>query len=328
MTLSVNPLGCSPMAMRAIRSITIQDVSTYPDQSDLLRALTIRFRVRKNMILLGIGSEQLIKLVCQTFLRTGDTVFVEQGSFFLFSKEPELFGNRVILFDLNTTPKPANRPSLLFLANPTTPGGEDRSDAEILTGVDRINPKIVVIDEANGELRSTTFISRLRQRNNLIVLRTFSKTLGLAGLRVGMAFGNQKRISKMSAFQQPFPVSSIGLVAAKAALRDRAFVKKTTAFFDSERAFLTRALQKRGFGVSLSVTNNLFVSRCDAQSIISELQKSGTSVIDGTFFPGCRKSGFRISLRDKQTNRKFLKAIDKALSCLNKKNLLPSKEVL
>lgn len=328
MTLSVNPLGCSPMAMRAIRSIPMTDVSTYPEQSNLLRALAARFRVRTDMILLGIGSEQLIKLTCQTFLRAGDTVFVERGSFFLFSKEPALLGNPVTLFNLTTPPKPVNRPTLLFLANPTTPGGEDRSDTKILTAIDRINPKIVVIDEANGELRSRTFISKLKTRNNLVVLRTFSKTLGLAGLRVGMAFGSQNLISKMSDFQQPFPVSSIGLIAAQAALRDTSFIKKTTGFFDAERASLTTELKKRGFGVSQSVTNNLFISRPDSISIILELQKNGVSVIDGTFFPGCKTVGFRISLRNRKTNRKFLKALDKALSCLNKWNLLPSKEVL
>jgi histidinol-phosphate aminotransferase len=139
-----------------------------------------------------------------------------------------------------------------------------------------------------------------------------------------MALGNAKRIAEINEFQQPFPVSSVALIAAEAALKDTAFLRATKQFIASERSFLTKALTKRGFQVSQSITNNLFVSRADNQKIILALAAKDVSVIDGTFFPDNKLVGFRISLRDKKTNRTFLARLDEALACLTPNKLLRS----
>ncbi len=324
MTLSVNPLGCSPRALRALRTVSMKQIQTYPDQMPLLTRIAKTFGVRINNILLGVGSEQLIKLISSALLSRGSTVAIESGSFFLFSKEPILAGATPMFFDFDNPPKPRERPDMLFIANPTTPGGLDRTNRDILNVIDTINPKIAVVDEANGEFRNDSLISELPTRPNLIVLRTFSKALGLAGLRIGMALGNAKRIAEINEFQQPFPVSSVALIAAEAALKDTAFLRATKQFIASERSFLTKALTKRGFQVSQSITNNLFVSRADNQKIILALAAKDVSVIDGTFFPDNKLVGFRISLRDKKTNRTFLARLDEALACLTPNKLLRS----
>ncbi len=328
MTVSVNPLGCSPRALQALNSMSTADVSTYPDQKRLLSSLAVRYDMRPDMILLGIGSEQLIKLVCQTFLKRQDTAFVESGSFFLFSREPKILGARVVFFDFNNAKRFRKRPTLLFLANPTTPAGINRTNEEILQVIDLVNPMIAVVDEANGEFRNGSLISDIRKRRNLVVLRTFSKTLGLAGLRIGMAFGNSDVISRMGELQQPFPVTSAALAAAEAALDDISFTRKTIRFVKAERAFLTKELITRGFSVSPSVTNNLFISGKNIKKVICELENRGVSVIDGAYFPGNTQPGFRISLRDRRTNRKFLSKVDEVLACMGQNKLIGSKEIL
>lgn len=328
MTLSVNPLGCSPRALKAIRSVSMKDIRTYPDQAPLLGLIANTFGVRPDNILLGVGSEQLIKLASAAFLSRGTTAVVESGSFFLFSREPILMGAKTVFFDITNPPTLRRKPDILFIANPTTPGGLSRTNRDILRVIDAIQPKIAVIDEANGEFRSDTLISELSKRRNLIVLRTFSKALGLAGLRIGVAFGNAKIIAAMSELQQPFPVSSVALRAAEAALRDTKFLEKTKQFIASERAFLTDELTKRGFRVSSSITNNLFVSRADNKQIVQALALKDVSVIDGAFFPDNTSVGFRISLRDKKTNRKFLARLDEVLACLAPNKLLRSKEAI
>lgn len=328
MTLSVNPLGCSPRALRALRSMNIKSIRTYPDQASLKTAVAKTFNVNTDNILLGVGSEQLIKLVSCAFLSRGTTAAIESGSFFLFSREPLLAGATNVFFDFKNPPTLRRKPDILFIANPTTPGGLDRTNADILRVIEIIKPKIAVIDEANGEFRSDTLISELPKRPNLVVLRTFSKALGLAGLRIGMAFGSAKNIAAMGEFQQPFPVSSVALIAAEAALRDTAFLQRTKQFIAAERGFLTGELIKRGFRVSPSITNNLFVSRADNKQIIRALAAKDVSVIDGTFFPDNQQRGFRISLRDKKTNRKFLARLDEVLACLAPNKLLRSKEAI
>lgn len=328
MTVSVNPLGCSPRALRAVRLASMDDIRTYPDASPLLSALAGAFGISPDCICLGAGSEQLIKLVSQTFLAPGDTVVVESGSFFLFSREPELTGATVLYRNFSLPQLRMKKPSLLFLANPTTPGGINRSNEQLLAILDGIRPAVAIIDEANGEFRSDSMISEITRRDNIIVLRTFSKGWGLAGLRIGFAAGSPRLIAKLNERQQPFPVTSLAIAAAVASLSDTRFLAKTVAFTASERKFLTAALGKRGFDVSPSVTGNLYVSRPDSKRVIRELERRGVSVIDGTYFPGMQDPGFRISLRDKLTNRKFLAALDQSLACLNRKKLIPSKEDL
>lgn len=328
MTLSVNPLGCSPRVLRAARRVNMKDICLYPDQSALLQRLASNLRVRNGNILLGTGSEQLIKLACLTFLQGGGTAAVEAGSFFLFSREPMLTKADTVFFDFDLPRKLRSKPDLLFIANPTTPGGCDRSSSDIVRIIDSLSPKIAVIDEANGEFGTSPLIPEIAKRPNLIVLRTFSKALGLAGLRIGMAVGNTQAITNMSKFQQPFPVSSVALRAAEAALNDTVFLRKTTRFVTRERKFLTDELVKRGLRVSPSVTNNLFITGKNIRRIIRLLAEKNVSVIDGTFFPKNMQPGFRILLRDKKTNRAFLARLDEVLACLTPNKLLRSKEVV
>lgn len=328
MTLSVNPLGCSPRALKALRSMSMKSIRTYPNQTPLVKLIAASFTTDTDNVLLGVGSEQLIKLVCTAFLTRGSIAAIESGSFFLFSREPLLVGAKTVFFDFATPTRFRRRPDVLFIANPTTPGGLDRSNRDILRVMDSINPKIAVIDEANGEFRDDSLISEIPARPNLIVLRTFSKALGLAGLRIGVALGSAKNIGVMSEFQQPFPVSSVALIAAEASLGDTAFLRTTKQFIAKEREFLTDALIKRGFGVSPSVTNNLFVTRTDSKKIVRALAAKEVSVIDGSFFPNNNQRGFRISLRDKRTNRKFLARLDEVLACLTPNKLLGSEEAI
>lgn len=328
MSLSTNPLGCSPRALAAIQTIDPAVLSDYPDTSRLISLLSQQYMIPANCIVLGNGSEQLIKVVSQACVRTKSRVVVERGSFFLFTAEPLLVNASVSYVRLGEKLPATKRPDLLFLANPTTPGGVDRTITELSHFIDTINARVTVVDEANGELGASSFIPLVQKYNSLIVLRTFSKTLGLAGLRIGYAITNPTLAQRIRRFQQPFPVSGIACIAASEALVDRDFIRRSSRFIKKESSFLITALRARRFDVSDSVTNNLYVSRRDNAAILRILNTLGVSVIDGTYFPGNSIPGFRISLRDKKTNRLFIRKLDEALSCLNDINLLPSKEDL
>lgn len=328
LTISVNPLGCSPCALEAVRTLSATDLSQYPDPEPLIAALYEKFALPKGSVIPGVGSEQLIKLISLTFLRPGDTAAVEAGSFFLFSKEPKIAGARVRFVPLTKAAQLRKKPKLLFLANPTTPAGTDRTNAELLRAIDRIQPEIAVIDEANGEFRNDSSVKEIRNRKNIIVLRTFSKTIGLAGLRIGFAAGPKRLISQLRQRQQPFPITTPALRAAQAALADTAFLENSIAFINRERNRIVRELNNRGIQTVPSVTNNLFVLRPDAGIMVRELATLGVGVIDGSFFPKNTTPGFRISLRDRKTNSAFLRAIDEILACRRSKKLLRSKEVV
>ena len=326
LTLSVNPLGCSPRVLKALSLISMDDIATYPNQTEVMTLLGKQFNIDKTNLLLGSGSEQLIKLIAQTFCLKKSRVVVESGSFALFTKEFLLAGAQV-QYALLEEMLVMKKPNIIILANPKTPTGEV-IDIKILRKLAiHLAPNLLVIDEANGEFLKKSFISEATKLPNVLILRTLSKAIGLAGLRIGFVVGSHSLIEKLTNVQQPFPVSQISLKLAAVAIKDKRFIDKTKKFIETERSFLTRQLKKRKIPVSKSMTNNLFIKVPNATNVIKELAKRGVSVIDSSFFPDMETSGFRISLKDKKTNRLFLKNLDLALACIDKNKLLPSKEI-
>ncbi|MDO8451777.1 MAG: histidinol-phosphate transaminase, partial [bacterium] len=303
--------------LRELKHLTMEDISSYPKTDRLVRKLAERFNVPTTNILIGTGSEQLIKLITQTFLDPRDRVLIERGSFGLFTKESLLANATVSFFTLARPPKSKAR--LGFIANPKTPTGELITQKTIKTMRQRLTPGILVVDEANGELIDETSIPDAIRSSNMLVLRTLSKAFGLAGLRIGFVIGPTVLLNILQEAQQPFAVSQIAIRLGAAALTDTRFIKKTRSFITRERLFLQTELRSRGLTVSDSVTNNLFILSPQTDKIILELTKRGVSVINGTFFPGMQTPGFRISLKDRKTNRLFLKKLDESLACINKK---------
>lgn len=323
LTLSVNPLGCSPRALQALRTLNMRDLNAYPDSTVLIQKIAKKCKVKPENVLLGNGSEQLIKLIAQTFIQPNDTVCIEKGSFGLFSKESLLAKGNVQLKDLKNITN--SKPRVIFIANPKTPTGELIPQTTIKS-IQKSASGIFVLDEANGEFINETAIPLAIKSKNMVVLRTFSKAFGLAGLRIGCVIGPTPLINKLATAQQPFPVSQVAIKLALVALSDDKFIAKTISFIANERKFLQQKLEKRGLTVSRSVTNNLFIEFANARELINELNRLGVSVINGTFFPRMTRSGFRISIKTRKINRLFLQKLDVALACLESKNLLRSKE--
>lgn len=323
LSLSENPLGCSPLVAKLMKNISINDVNRYPDTSRLVQKIAEKFGIKQSQILLGCGSEQLIKLICQTFLQKNDAALVQRGSFSLFTKECLLTRAKVKFFQPNKTTSIGNA-RLIFICNPNNPTGEILDPVIIDTIINQAVNSIVVIDEAIGEFIKETFIPKVIKKKNCIVLRTFSKAFGLAGLRVGFAIGNTNLIKKLRITQQPFPVSSIACKLALSALEDEVFINKTINFIKKERLFLISELNKRKLMTSDSITNNIFVETPFADKLIPKLNRLGMSIVPASGFPGMKRPGFRICIKNKRTNRLFISQLDKALSCIRSKNLITS----
>lgn len=314
MTLSENPLGCSPLVIKALKNIKMSEISNYPNTNFLISKISKVFKVPNNSIVVGTGSEELIKLICQTFLRPNDLVLVQSNSFPLFTKESLLTKARVKQLDLNKIK--TIRSKLIFLCNPNNPTGE-AIDQRIINSVITKNIKsVVVVDEANIDFtKIKSLIQETRINKNLIVLRTLSKAMGLAGLRVGFAVASPKLISKLSLNQTCFPISSVAIKAALISLTDKVFLTETNKLIIKERKFLVKQIIKNGLDITNSLTNNLFIKTDNRDCIISKLNKQGVSVVSNDFYPFSNEKGFRIAIRDRKTNRKFIEKLDKAISC-------------
>ena len=207
---------------------------------------------------------------------------------------------------------------LIIVCNPNNPTGKSLKPVMLLDFIKSVKPIPVLVDEANIEFGGKSIIRTVKRNINLLVLRTFSKAYGLAGLRIGFLAGPNNLITRLKQFSQPFPLNSFVEQAAITALEDQDFLEKTKNFMTEEREFLTSELRKRNFTVFESEANNLLVKVnsifSSATRFVQFLNKNEVSVVNGKSFRGLGDSFIRISPRRRKTNRLFLKTIDKILS--------------
>ncbi|MFZ0520533.1 MAG: histidinol-phosphate transaminase [Candidatus Acidiferrales bacterium] len=256
-----NPLGPSPLAMAAAQK-ALADTHRYPDATGLplCEALAKKHAVSTDNIILGAGSTELIDLAARITLRPGDCGVTSHGSFLLYSLAIRAAGARLLeiplrnyAYDLDAIAR--NLPpesKIVYLANPNNPTGTMFTADEFDAFLARVpHHVLVIIDEAYFEYVQRTDYSRsiavAQKRPNVIVLRTFSKVYGLAGLRIGYGIGPANLLEKMNNLRGPFSTSGVAQAAALAALEDHEHVRRS---IESNRAGLAQLVA--GFN-SLSI---------------------------------------------------------------------------
>jgi len=331
LSLSENPLGCSPKVSMAIKQLTQADFFDYPDPdcSQLKKVIAKRFQIEVGSIFVANGSEAVIKLLPQILLKPGGEVIIPKLTFPMFSIASEISNGRIISSEMTPNldidledikSKVTENTKLIFLCNPNNPTGRIIPKKKVVDFV-KSTTATVVVDEANIEFGGTTVIREVKKFKNLVVLRTFSKGFGLAGFRIGFCVAGKEAIQLLEQASQPFPVSTVAEKAALLALKDTKFIKKTKEFMDKERVFLTCELEKRGFEVIKSRANNIFVGVNSlfnsSDEFVKFLNKKGVSVVNGTSFGDSNSKFVRISPRLRRVNVQFLNAIDSLISALN-----------
>jgi histidinol-phosphate aminotransferase len=323
-----NPLGPSPKAMAVYRKAE-KFCSLYPEgASPELRGALARFHaVSPDSILVGNGSDELIRLLCEAFLEPEDEVIVSQYGFIRFRQQALMMAARVIevpmsdwTHDLETMARAASaRTKLLFVASPNNPTGTYNTEEEVealLCAAPRST--LVVLDEAyqqyaegsGGYHRSVPRL--IRKHPNLVVLRTFSKAYGLAGLRVGYAVADPEVLSWLDRIRMPFNVNLPAQQACIAALADTAHVRRTVRSAAQGRESLTQALRAMGLGVLDSATNFLFVrSPMAGRELFKSLLKLGIIIrpLDEYGLP----SHVRISVGTPAQNKVLLAGMKRVL---------------
>jgi histidinol-phosphate aminotransferase len=322
-----NPLGPSPKAVEAAKR-ALADANRYPDGgTHLLRAtLAERTEVSTEEIFVGLGSSELIDLAARVLLRAGLQGLTSYGTYAPFSVAIRASGAELVLvpqrhfaFDLEAmanaiTPKTG----VIYLANPNNPtgtafGGEELSEfvAQVPDGV------LVVLDEAYihyaPSLNRRHSEELYRKRKNLLILRTFSKVYGLAGMRIGFAIGRPELLSAMNRLKTPFNTSGVAQAGALAALDDREHVERCITTNAAERARLSEGLTKLGLRPVPSSTNFIFMEiGPEAKDICDELLHLGVIVrpLGWMGFP----EAIRISVGTTEENDKCVAALGRVLT--------------
>ena len=320
-----NPLGPSPLAVEAARR-ALGDSNWYPDGSGyyLRRKLAARLGLEMDQLILGAGSCELIDLAARTVLAHGDNGITSDGSFPLYSSAIRATGERLTLvplrdftLDLEAIAAAVDqRTKVVFLANPNNPTGTmftadglDRFLSRIPEGV------LVVLDEAYCDYAERPGYSRsldvVRAGRNLLVLRTFSKIYGLAGLRIGYAAGPPALLAQFNKVRQPFNVSGVAQAAAIAALDDAEHVRRSLENNRRGLVQLEEGLRAQGVAFVPSVANFILVLLGPATNQISDALLRLGIIVRPMAWMGFPEA-VRVSVGTPSENEKFLSALAEA----------------
>jgi histidinol-phosphate aminotransferase len=321
-----NPLGPSPRALAAMAA-ALADVHRYPDaaSSALRQALGASVGLGPDHVTCSNGSDELVLLLCLAFLGPGDEAVMAEGTFISYLlRTLELGGMpvRVPLRDYaHDLPAMAAaitpRTRLVFVCNPNNPTGTTVGADAVRAFLDAVpDDVLVVMDEAYVEFAARPdypdLLPELRDgRENLLLLRTFAKIHGLAGLRLGYAFGAPELIAYLERARPTFNVNLLAQAAGVAALADTEHVARSRAHADASRAFLAAELRALGLEPLPSETNFVAVSVGDDGAVADALRERGYTVtpLAGWGLPGL----IRISFGTEEQNRGLVAALRDAL---------------
>jgi len=324
-----NPVGPSPAAVAAVQKEALR-LHLYPDGGapDLAEAVAQVLGVTPAQLLFGNGGDEILTLLGRALLEPGDEVVVPQPSFEPYTTVTRLAGGRVVpsplreyrvdLDDVLARVTPRTR--LVCLASPHNPTGialpradwerfARRCPADVMVLLDEAYVDFLEAPEAcaNG-------LATLATRGDaLVLLRTFSKIAGLAGLRVGYAIGTPATIEMLGRVREPFNVGRLGQAGAAAAIRDHAHREATRQVVWSEKRALQAAFAARGLAAAPTDANFVLV-QLDRPStpVVTRLRAEGVLVRDGAAvgFPG----HLRVSIGTAAQNARLLAALDRALA--------------
>jgi histidinol-phosphate aminotransferase len=318
-----NPLGPSPKAMEAMRD-ALEKGHLYPDGGGfcLCNAVATKLGLGPENVILGNGSNEVLEFLGHAFLNPGDDVVTSQYAFVVYKLIATSFGANTIEVpspdyqqDLNgmlaaITPKTR----LIFVPNPNNPTGTLLSQRAIDDFIARIAENVIVVfDEAYFEFldRPPDTLHFVREGRNIVVLRTFSKIHGLAGLRIGYAVGPADLIEVLHKTRQPFNVNSIAQVGALAALEDDEHLRETKRAIDEGRAYLHKQFSKMKIPFVPGSANFVMVNVGDGHAIFEKLLRQGIIVrpLKGYNLP----EWVRISVGTMEENKKLAEALKEVM---------------
>lgn len=321
-----NPYGPSPLALVAVEKV-LHQVHLYPDGNAfyLKRKLAEKLGLQPTNLILGNGSNEIIEFVGHALLDANSEVVVSRYCFAVYPIVTHLFGAKLISVparnyghDLPAMLKAITaRTKIVFVANPNNPTGTRASESDILRLIHETPPHVLlVMDEAYIEFvaDSVDLLPLVRRGDfpNLLLMRTFSKIYGLAGLRIGYGIGHPELIAALEKIRQPFNLNSVAQAAAMAALDDDEHVARTRTNNEAGLQYYEQVFRKIGLEFVPSVTNFILVKVGDGQRVFGELQQLGviTRPMSGYQLP----EWIRISIGTADENSRCLAALRRMLN--------------
>lgn len=323
---SVNPLGVSKGTLKVIEKQAARLAPMYPDPEcrDLKKSLSRYAGVGKDTLAVGNGAAEIIYWFAQAFAK--NRVVIPAPTFCEYELASYKAGARVdfVPLDVNFSLDPdsvirsAKGADAVFLCNPNNPTGR-LSTASIKKIIENVDPStMILLDECFIELvdrpEKNTLVGMVRDFQNLVVLRSLTKSFGMAGLRLGYSISSPVIAQKLQAMKVPWNVNALAQAAGIVALADKNHTKKARALVKKERKFLQDRIKKTGF-LPLQSDANYFLVQLEQDSTKFRdrlLKKTGVLVRDCSTFTGMGDRHVRMAVRTHKENIAVAKALEAA----------------
>jgi histidinol-phosphate aminotransferase len=321
-----NLLGPSPKAVAAIRK-ELRNIYLYPEGpcTVLRQALARKFSLPERTVVISNGADNLILMIACAFVDEGDEVVMADPTFLVYTNVAQIMGGRPVkvrlkdfTHDLDSMLKKVNRKTkLVFICNPNNPTGTTITQESFGHFLSKLPKRvIVVLDEAYGDFVEDPFypngLDYVKKGRQVIVLRTFSKVYGLAGLRIGYALGREDLVDCLYQVRDPFPVHRLAQVAAMAALNDEDHAIKSIQLVYEGKKYLYKELDKMGLSYVPSQANFILINfEKDSEEVFQALLREGIIIRPGTIWD--YPTFARVTIGRTEDNQRFINALKKIL---------------
>ncbi len=323
-----NPLGPAPSAIGAMQAAAA-GIHIYPDGGcvRLKEDLSKHLGVSPEQLIIGNGSDEVIKLLAEAFFRPGDEVVVAAPTFGEYAYAARLMGASLmevkaaegLEHDLERMAAAiTQKTKAVFVCNPNNPTGGMKTRAEWEEFLEQVPENVlIVVDQAYREYvedpEYPDGLEYLGSGKKLLVLRTFSKIYGLAGLRVGYGVGDPELVAYINRVREPFNVNLMAQIAARAALADEEFLEKSRAMVRAGMDQINRGLEEMGLEYLPSAANFiLFSTPYPCRELYPRLLQKGVIFRPADIF--CLPKHFRVTVGTEEENARFLQALREVLA--------------
>ncbi|MFQ5815549.1 MAG: histidinol-phosphate transaminase [Candidatus Hydrothermarchaeaceae archaeon] len=318
-----NPLGPSNKVLATLRGIEKSAVNIYPDSMGrkLRSAISKYVGVKEDSIIIGNGSDEALELAVKVFLNRGEKAVIPVPTFSLYENIVKVYSGEPVYVPLTTdfeydVKRIINAvdegTKMVFVCSPNNPTGSVMPSEDLKHLLEE--EIVVILDEAYAEFADESNAKLVNEYENLVVLRTFSKAFGLAGLRVGYAIADEKVAAFMDKVRLPFSVNTLAQAAALASLEDAEHLEKSVFLARTGRDHLYRELSKiQSIKVFPSQGNFLLVNTPKRPDVTAALLEKGIIARDCSGFRGLNSEYFRVSIGTEEENELLLGALKKIM---------------
>ncbi len=319
-----NPLGPSPFALRALGR-GLKTLNRYPDGNGyyLKKVLSEKLQVSPEEIILGNGSSEIIEIAARTFLSAGGEAILAQPSFVMYPMIVQAVGGKNIILSLKKwrhdlhamASKITGKSKIIFIANPNNPTGTINTKEEMDTFMEKVHEGVlVIVDEAYSEyVESPDYADSFKyfkEGRDILILRSFSKIYGLAGLRIGYGIAKSSIIEEMNKVRQPFNTSTTAQKAAIAALSDIDHIRKSIEINKEGKAYLYKELKNLKIDFVPTEANfvYLILKGISSAELFEKMLRYGVMIMP------VGQEEIRVSIGLSEENRQFIEVLKTVMS--------------